>query len=534
MRLLSLLPLPAVLYHKQKQSFEYNQHFKQIMPLLPNEVESSHPLYSLLKDTLLRREYFIMSEIDYKIEREEDETNVMILLVEADKGYSLDQAAKSKVMDHIPEIVFYKDHDLIYRGANKACMDFYNERGVEEIIGKTDLELDMNPAFLKECHDKDVEVINTGKPIEFVESYYDLTTQQNYYFQTKKSPIYLADGSLWGIVGVVMDITNDIQRKEELEYFIIHDTQTKLYNRTYFDTLVKEGLPKEGYPYALVCTDINSLKTVNDTLGHHRGDELISICANAIHVASREDVHSARIGGDEFICLLPNVTMERVDHFFKDLNRETNQFIGDVFPTSMACSMVLIEEHDDLYECYIRADREMYHEKIKMNQTLSKTLLDNIIQSIYDARPQDEIHIEELLEYSKLLHVHGILDKREYETMKTLSKYRIIGRFGMIDENKDIEFIVAEKGYNLANRIYTLHNVSYEILTQFEHFDGTGFPLSLKEDEIPYLCRISRILDYIIYHKQFIEDATSLYKSLQPYAGTHLDPVLLEKIINIL
>lgn len=493
-----------------------------------------HPLYVSLKDALLKREFFIMNDIDYQLRRNEDEEYIVVLLIEKEKELSLDQAASTKVMDHIPEIVFYKDQHLIYRGANKACMKFYNDRGIDVIIGKTDLELEMNPAFLKECHDKDVEVIETGKAIEFVESYYDLQTQQNHYFQTKKSPIYLADGSFWGIVGVVSDITNDQIRKEELEYFIIHDVQTKLYNRTYFENILKEGLPKEGYPYALICADINSLKTVNDTLGHHYGDQLIQICANAIHVASREDIHSARIGGDEFICFIPNVTVARLDHFFQDLDRETNHLIENVFPTSMACSKVLLEVHDDLYERYIQADREMYHEKIKMNQVISTIVLDNILDSIYKARPQDKKHVQEVLKYSSLLHNHGILDKREYETMKIFSKYRIIGRFGMMEENVEVDFIIAEKGYNLANKIYTLHNISYEILTQFEQYDGKGLPLSLKEDEIPYLCRVSKVLDFLIYHQLYTPNKTSLREALQPYVGNHLDPNLVQTILDII
>jgi len=95
--------------------------------------------------------------------------------------------------------------------------------------------------------------------------------------------------------------------QEQLEHQAFHDPLTNLANRSLFATEVKEALARGDDPIAVLFIDVDDFKTVNDTLGHAVGDELLVAIANRLrNCVLRSDV-VARLGGDEFAVLLRHV-----------------------------------------------------------------------------------------------------------------------------------------------------------------------------------------------------------------------------------
>ena len=88
------------------------------------------------------------------------------------------------------------------------------------------------------------------------------------------------------------------------------DALTRLANRAHFGELVGQALAEAHRPQeiALLLIDLDDFKTVNDTLGHAAGDELLVIAADRIRDAVRTEDLAARLGGDEFAVLLRGVT----------------------------------------------------------------------------------------------------------------------------------------------------------------------------------------------------------------------------------
>lgn len=90
--------------------------------------------------------------------------------------------------------------------------------------------------------------------------------------------------------------------------FYIHqsttDPLTKLWNRRSMDEMMKEWTEKE-MPYALILLDIDLFKRVNDTYGHNTGDDVLKYLAEAMQEMTREQDHCCRLGGEEFVILLP-------------------------------------------------------------------------------------------------------------------------------------------------------------------------------------------------------------------------------------
>jgi diguanylate cyclase (GGDEF)-like protein len=122
-------------------------------------------------------------------------------------------------------------------------------------------------------------------------------------------------------VGVAMqDITARKKAEEYLRYLGTHDVMTGLYNRAYFEeTLLKIEANRQD-PISIVIVDLNYLKHVNDTFGHQAGDKLIRRVAEVLQAASEDKYFTARIGGDEFITILPNANEEIANEFMKHLH----------------------------------------------------------------------------------------------------------------------------------------------------------------------------------------------------------------------
>ncbi|MFC5459036.1 EAL domain-containing protein [Massilia niabensis] len=117
-------------------------------------------------------------------------------------------------------------------------------------------------------------------------------------------------GKVAHYVGVFSDITRLKQSQDKLDYLAHHDPLTALPNRLLFQDRLLHAIgraTRESQQLAVMFIDLDRFKNVNDTLGHHVGDELLKQVATLLAARLREGDTLARLGGDEFIVLLENV-----------------------------------------------------------------------------------------------------------------------------------------------------------------------------------------------------------------------------------
>lgn len=109
-----------------------------------------------------------------------------------------------------------------------------------------------------------------------------------------------------GWVSVHEDITERRQQEKQIEHLAYHDTLTGLANRRLFRDIFGEllGDARQARGVVLLYMDLDMFKTVNDTLGHPVGDQLLVAVAERLLGCLRDTDHVARIGGDEFAVLL--------------------------------------------------------------------------------------------------------------------------------------------------------------------------------------------------------------------------------------
>ena len=104
------------------------------------------------------------------------------------------------------------------------------------------------------------------------------------------------------LLGVLMDITQELAEKRRLEYERDYDLLTTLLNRRAFYDRVKRLFehPQQMGIAALIMIDLDNLKYINDTYGHDCGDEYIRAAASVLRGVSSSQIITARMSGDEF------------------------------------------------------------------------------------------------------------------------------------------------------------------------------------------------------------------------------------------
>ena len=113
------------------------------------------------------------------------------------------------------------------------------------------------------------------------------------------------------VYGAARDVTEQREKQKAVEYLSMHDYLTGLYNRRYMTDSLARLDTSRNYPFSIVAIDVNGLKLANDTFGHSVGDELLAKTADILRSNCRSDDIVCRIGGDEFVILLPQTDEKR-------------------------------------------------------------------------------------------------------------------------------------------------------------------------------------------------------------------------------
>ncbi|MBV6323044.1 EAL domain-containing protein [Duganella violaceipulchra] len=174
-------------------------------------------------------------------------------------------------------------------------------------------------------------------------------------------------------VGVFSDITKAKESQEKLDHLAHHDPLTALPNRLLFHDRLQHALlraARDGEQLALLFIDLDRFKNVNDTLGHHIGDELLKQVAKALLERLREGDTLARLGGDEFIVLLENIENQfgasQVAEKLVQMFEQPFMVAGhELFVTCSVGISVFPEDAIDLNMLIRNADVAMYQAKAR-------------------------------------------------------------------------------------------------------------------------------------------------------------------------
>jgi diguanylate cyclase (GGDEF)-like protein len=300
------------------------------------------------------------------------------------------------LFEHSPISLWVEDFSSI-----KRLLDEARDRGIEDFRVFTDV----HPEFVQRCMNE-IRVVDVnhhtltlfGAPDKptllsrqrdifrdamtqpFREQLIDLWNGK--LFQQREVVNYALDGATlhlhlqfsvlpgrqadWSLVQVALtDITARKKAEAYLEFLGKHDVLTKLYNRSFYvDELNR--LERKGPPLVtVVVIDLNGLKATNDQLGHVAGDELLRRAGEILNKLVETPCHAARIGGDEFVVLMP-ACEERdgqamIDNIGKLVELNNQFYSGRAL--SLAMGAATSRPGERLESVIRRADALMYEAK---------------------------------------------------------------------------------------------------------------------------------------------------------------------------
>jgi diguanylate cyclase (GGDEF)-like protein/PAS domain S-box-containing protein len=178
-------------------------------------------------------------------------------------------------------------------------------------------------------------------------------------------------GSRTSYIACLRDISERERYTETLEHQALHDPLTGLANRVLFGDRVNKAIRasvRTHEPLALLVMDLDGFKLVNDTLGHHVGDELLKVVADRLVLCLREGDTVARLGGDEFgILLLGGGNLPGVASVVWKIQAALEPafvIAGNTIDVRGSIGITQVPEHgDNIGDLLRRADLAMYDAK---------------------------------------------------------------------------------------------------------------------------------------------------------------------------
>ena len=272
----------------------------------------------------------------------------------------------------------------------------------------------------------------------------------------------LADASVGGLVLNGRDISERKALEEQLSHQAFHDPLTGLANRALFQDRVAQALvraERHGTGLAVLFLDLDDFKTVNDSLGHHAGDRLLSAIAERLSSAVRASDTVARLGGDEFAILLEEVdeaelhrAAERVGRALRSPFKLEGQRIFVSASIGIAPTSAGLETTTELLR---GADVAMYAAKNRGKGHAQ--LFEKSMQQAIASRLELDSELRGALERAEL-RVH-------YQPLVTLATGRLVGFEALVRwQHPERGLIMPDMFIGLAEDIGLIHDVGRFVL----------------------------------------------------------------------
>ncbi|UOO38285.1 diguanylate cyclase [Oscillospiraceae bacterium CM] len=457
------------------------------------------------------------------------------------------------ILDSTAEAIFGIDLKGACTFCNASCLEMLGYREEAELLGKDMHEL---------IHSKQRD----GKPIPKQDCKINQTCMEGIATHADDEVFWTAGGNCFDVeynsypqykdgvmIGAVVTFQDNSLRKmheQQIAYFSSHDSLTGLLNRSYFETAISKIDTKQQLPVSVIMGDLNGLKLTNDIFGHDAGDDLLVKAADVLKKTCREDDVIARLGGDEYVILLPKTSHEDAIHIVNRMKDALSRIKVNAIKCSMSLGCDTKTSIQQKIDVTIKnAESEMYKDKALNHTKVNADMINAIIMSLYVKSPREEQHSTNVSQLCTAIGEALNLPETQLTQLRSAGFLHDIGKIcfsnnvlnkvGPLNELETVEFKQHPAvGYRILNLFDNTLNLADSVYSHHEWWDGNGYPRGLKGSEIPLVARIVAVADqYDSLTSTYSDDPLSqeeALKRMQEKAGVKLDPQIVDVFINMM
>ncbi|TNF08800.1 MAG: diguanylate cyclase [Bacillota bacterium] len=415
-----------------------------------------------------------------------------------------------------------------------------------------DVDVEMNHSYLDLIEDTSMRfriqnLIDNALSGESISRVIEVETTKGKYLEELYSPIRNQLGDVIGVTIISQDITERKKYEESILYLSYRDPLTGLYNRRFYqEELVKLDHPKY-LPLSIVLIDINGLKITNDAFGHDSGDQLLIQVSDELR-HSFNTSRIARIGGDEFVVILPNTSYEDSQKLIENAIKNIEKIIIQGMHASVAFGLATKIDDTFLDKIIKIAEDDMYSHKLFEVSSHRNETIKTILSTLHEKNPREELHSKRVSEICTAIGDMLGMKANDISLLKAISNLHDIGKIAIDDAvlNKPGKLTQEEWeqikrhpeiGYRILSSTPEYAEIAQDILCHHERYDGNGYPRGLKGDEIPIRARIISLADAYdamisdrpyrkaLTHEEAIEEIIRC-------SGTQFDPKIVDIFVS--
>lgn len=355
------------------------------------------------------------------------------------------------------------------------------------------------------------------------------------------SNIVNEEGHFKGKVLVFRDVSDKNEKLKRIEYLSYHDQLTGLYNRHYFEQHFSK---MDALPLSLLILDVNGLKLINDAFGHQAGDELLKITAHVLKQICRENDVICRIGGDEFVVLMPSTSLLQAETLTHDIQKAIERIQLNHIVLSVSIGFATkVNEQVSIEAVFKVAEDYMYRKKLSESLEMRRAMIDRVIKTLHDSSEAERIHSEKVAEFCEAFGRYLKFSEMELATLTRAAYMHDIGKIAinlsLFDPTRNLsksEKLEVERhpevGYQILKSVNEYTVVSEIVLAHHERWDGSGYPRSIKGHAIPIEAQIISLGNlYDRLKRQLGADEATLMEAASKEANAGFSPDLIDHFV---
>ncbi|MFA9465465.1 MAG: HD domain-containing phosphohydrolase [Velocimicrobium sp.] len=430
----------------------------------------------------LRAQYEQMLEYDKNLATSEEKYKTLIAQMQL--GLALYEGTTGQDIKDFILVEVNSSHEIL-TGIKK-----------EAAIGRRFDEI--HPTYEQEYLSKMRNIIKTGEPC----SYERYKKETNIYYEILA---YRPKENQLAVI--INNISKRKKMEEELQFLSYHDQLTGLYNRRYFDQVLKRLNHTKYMPLSITIADINGLKLINDSFGNMVGDQYIVKIADTLKKAYREDDTICRLSGDEFVVLSPKTEMNMAESLMQKVYKSAKKEKVNEMDLSISIGFsTKFKKDQSSLDVFKKAEDYMYRRKLYESPSMRGKTITTIITTLHEKNPREELHSRRVSQLCEKMGTILMFSEDKVKELKMVGLLHDIGKIAIDErilnkpdklEKEEWEEIKKHPaiGYRILSTVNDLAEMAEYVLAHHERWDGTGYPKGLKGEDIPMESRIIAIAD---------------------------------------